>query len=204
MSFRHVDVTILGRIDDVRGLPARRPNPLGLNELSLSEPCELTVHLPSGKMLSLRTRPILIISCPILTDAVTSVRAPPEEKKGSLADKAREIEDLLAQWQVVPGQRMRDQLAEWKKRDDIGSDHFRGVVVTERIRTDLDEQTELTFEVSTLTPGWNLMVEIDAKPEGWAKARREARDRVARSAVTTKSTTIPAVKPETKRRGENL
>jgi hypothetical protein len=172
---RQVEVTILGHIGDAKGLDwPRDASPDRTLSIGVDEPCDLTVHLPSGKILALRTRPVLVVSHASGSDIVTEVLAPPEERKGSLADKAREIDKFLMQWHVVPDRKMRETLDEWKRSDDSGSDDFH-IAASLRIRTELDARTQLSFAVSSLTPGWNLVVEIEAKPEEWENARHQSR-----------------------------
>ena len=84
---------------------------------SLVEPCDVTVHLPSGKFLKVRTRPILFISRLIARnddgDVVTEVVAPPEEgAPGPLSAKARYADKLLREWGAKPTPHMRASLDE--------------------------------------------------------------------------------------------
>jgi hypothetical protein len=112
---RHVDVRILGRVGDIKGINWPTDPRLGFAlSAGLEEPCDLTIRLPSGKIIAVRTRPILFVRRTFEDDTVMSVFAPPEGKKGSLADKGHEVERLLSRLGVVPDARMRAMLDEWE------------------------------------------------------------------------------------------
>jgi hypothetical protein len=110
---RVVEITILGRTSDAKGLhwPENAAN-VGMSA-SVSEPCNLTVHLPSGKVVAFRTDPILFVGC----DAgnVVSVTAPPRGGMCPLTECAAEVERLIVRWGLRPDDRMRSGLDEWKR-----------------------------------------------------------------------------------------
>jgi hypothetical protein len=122
----------------------------------------------------MRTRPILIVSRVMPTDMIGSIFAPPEGEKGSLRDKAEEVERLLAQWKITPDDRMRTGLDEWKQWNDAGT----GVGGRMRVGMELDERTQVAFRVDSGGPrngGWYLVVEFSAKAEEWQRAREAHR-----------------------------
>src|SRR5689334_22135605 len=62
-ALRHVEVTLLGRIADLKGIRWQGDTGNGLAlSAGVEEPCEVSVQLPSGKHLVIRTRPILVVS----------------------------------------------------------------------------------------------------------------------------------------------
>lgn len=115
VKLRRIEVTLLAPVWDAKGINAVRQVGPGIHNISISEPCDLRVRLPGGRVLPLRTRPALVIYCFSGSDVVMAVDAPPEERKGSLADKAREIEAILATWHLVLSSEMKDNLKQWKK-----------------------------------------------------------------------------------------
>jgi hypothetical protein len=169
---RPVEVTLFGKTSDLKGMQWPHDPDNRMRSWSVEEPCDLTVRVPSGKVLRLKTRPILIASRIMPTYVIGSVYAPPEGIRGSLRDKAAEVERLLDQWKIKPDAKMRADLVEWKQANDGG----RGVGGRMRVFTDIDERTQVFFRVSSGGPrlgGWDLVVEIEAKAEEWERVRKE-------------------------------
>jgi hypothetical protein len=190
---------MLGQITSLKGLEPSPPNKFGLHEASLSEACQLTMRLPSGKVLSFRTRPILIVSCPIGSDIITSVFAPPIAASGRLAAKIAEIEGLLSEWHAAPSKHMRDSLDEYKTYEDRGVGVEAGLLpFSDRLgAADLDQQTEVSFRLSRGPDGrWNVVAEIEAKHAEWERIRHELD---ARDASTTKPASQPTKAPKAER-----
>ena len=173
VALREVEVTLLGSTSDLKGMrwvhdPENRHRSQGIEE-----PCNLTVRLPNGKLLKMRTRPILIVSRVMPTNVIGSVDAPPEGERGSLREKADEVERLLTEWQITPDPCMQTALHEWKQNGDPGT----GIGGRMRIGVALDDRTQVAFRVSSGGPGnggWHLVVEIAAKAEEWQRAREAA------------------------------
>jgi hypothetical protein len=167
VEIRQVEVTLLGKTSDLKGMqwPDDPPEQAELRRSTwIEEPCDLTVRLPSGKVLKLRTRPILIVSRIWPTHVIGSIDAPPQGGRASLREKAEEVERLLDQWQIVSNEPLRNELNEWKRQDYAGT----GIGGQLRIGIALDEQTYLSFRVTSGGPdqgGWHLVVEIEAMAE---------------------------------------
>jgi hypothetical protein len=148
LKLRQIEVTLLGKTSDLKGIKWA-PDPEGNDfPTGLEEPCDLTIRLPGGKVLKLRTRPILIVSRIMLTDIIGTIDAPPEGSRGSLREKAAEVERLLAQWKIVPSSRLRADLEEWKQENYSGT----GIGGRLRVGMDLDKQTSISFRVDSGGP----------------------------------------------------
>jgi hypothetical protein len=172
LPLRHIEVTLFGSISRLEGIDWPDDPHNRWRSWSLTEPCDLTVHLPAGRTLRMRTRPILIVSRIMPTDVVGAVDAPPEGKRASLREKAEEAERLLAQWGIEPDERMREGLEEWRKRDYLGA----GSGGLLRVGMYVDEVTYLAFRVQSGGPsrgGWHLVVEIEAKAQEMQRIRRQ-------------------------------
>jgi hypothetical protein len=191
-SVHHVEVTILGRVADVKGIEWLTD---ARHELALSagmkEHCDVTIRLPGGRILRMRTRPILVVERLTRTDIITGIIAPPEGEEASMADKVREVEGLLATWHAVPNEHMRALLDEFKKTRDSGAGIEAGNLATDENvgHADLDAGTEVTFRFSRGPTGrWTIVALIDAKQAEWERVWREAN-------VDIVPTTGPSTKP---------
>ena len=183
LSRRKIDVTLLGRVSDIRGIDWPTDARGKQRSLNVTEPCELTVHLPGGRALKINTRPILVVTRE--GDVVVSISAPPEASPGQLPDKAREMEKLIDAWGATPPERMRESIGLLKKMAPSPTD---GVIYggIERIGfAALDQQSELQFSLYIAKGGIaTLNAHISARNEDWT---RVAREEDARKAATKPS-----------------
>lgn len=191
VTLRQVEVTILGKVSDIKGLQWPDDPQGRWRSRSVDEPCDLTIRLPGGKVLKMRTRPVLIVTRE--EDTVVSVAAPPPGQAGPLAEKARQMEELVATWGAVPNERMQASLNEFKrvKPPMLGDPvPFAGI---ERLGTTFHDGTEITFELVVGPPGqWNLNAHISAQAEKWERIWRDAS---ARKALATEPSGPRSTKP---------
>jgi hypothetical protein len=168
---RQVEVPLLGKVSELKGMQwPDDPRGVWLSR-GVSEPCDLTVHLPDGKALRMRTRPVLLVGRIMFTDVVGEVHAPPEGGRASLRAQALAIERLLAQWEITPDARLKAELDEWKQSNDSGT----GIGAKLRIGMSLKHAIQLSFRATSGGPpegGWFLVVEIEVT----ADERRRIRE----------------------------
>lgn len=172
-ELRRVEVHLLKPVGEIVGMPWPENSQGGPRSHSLSEPCDLTVHLPDGRKLSMRTRPLLIVSRILPSDVVGSIFAAPIGGRGSIREKAAEAEQLLAAWGIESDEAMAAGLQDWKEQNYGGS----GVGGRLRVGMELGDKTWLSFRASSGGPlhgGWNLVVEVGAKAEVIKEARLQA------------------------------
>jgi hypothetical protein len=160
---RQVEVPLLGKVSDLKGMQWPDDRDDRLRSKGVEEPCNLTIHLPSGRTLQIGTRPILIVSRE--RDTIVTVRVPPAEAKAaSLADQARMMEKLLADWHAVPNERMRALIEEFKRVPPPRPGDLVPSAGIERVGSArLDDNSELLFELVVGHGGnWNLVAVISA------------------------------------------
>ena len=191
IELRHVDATILGQIVDVRGVDWPRDARTGAAlSAGREDVCEVRLHLPGGRTLSLKTRPVLTLTRALDANVVMQASLPPAAPPGPLRKKIEEIESLLKEWDAKPNPRMRALL-----------DEFRGYPATTAelgyfIRigaADLDEKSEVLFELSGDSSGkYYIVAVISAKAAEWDRIRNEWHARaIAASRPTEPSPALP-------------
>lgn len=171
-GLRRVEVPLLGRVADLKGV--RWPDELQRRwrSWSVDESCDLIVRLPSGKALTVQTRPILVISRE--GDTIVTVIVPPVEAKAAwLADQAKVMEKLLVDWHAIPSERMRALIDEFKRIPPPKPGDLVPSAGIERVgNARLDDQSELLFEL-IVGPGgkWDLVAVISGRGKGETRKR---------------------------------
>lgn len=180
---REVAVTLLGKSTDVRGIDwPNDPHFHGRGFCAdLAEPCDLVVHLPHGKDISLRTRPILVVYRDVDDDSVFSIDAPPEGKEAPLAEKVRLVEDLMARWHAKPSHRTQESLR-WLKGLPVKPDKAHTFPTSINVGgADLDASTDLMVTFNEGFNGkWNIVVTIGLNA---AEMERRGKERAKRTAA---------------------
>jgi hypothetical protein len=191
----HVEVTMLGKTSDIKGM--QWPDDLDRwLSYSVEEPCDLILHLPTGKTLTMRIPPILIVSQ--MEGSVVTVQVPVGKKEAWLAERAREMEKTLAAWHAVPSKRMQASIEEFKHIGPPGPNDGVPLAGIERVgAASLDEHTDLLFELVMGRGGkWSMVAVISAKQKDREPLFREWQTRMARlAAAATKSTSHPSTQP---------
>jgi hypothetical protein len=173
-ELRRVEVTALGRVDEVKGVDW----PLGPDgELAISawvsEPTEVTINV-DAKQLRLHTRPILILSQ--ANGIVVSIFAPPATAKTSMRNKVIEIDRLLDDWKVVPNKRMRETLDDFKMRDYAGGSASLIVPDLRAALAPIGERCTVSVRFSSGDDGlWHAVLELQATADASRRVREDGK-----------------------------
>jgi hypothetical protein len=155
LPLRRVDIGLMAPIDSLNGITWKEmPNatPKFALSIGIEQPCDVTIHLKSGKSINVQTRPILFISRLGLEDSahdvVTEIQIPPESKPGRVIEKVGEVESFLKDWQAQPDAHMQALLNEFKSEPDHGVGRSGGEFpFMERVgAARIDPHTQVLFE----------------------------------------------------------
>lgn len=181
-----VELTLLGRISDVKGVRwprSSQTHPTMDLSASVENPCYLMVHCCGGKTIKMRTRPMLCLTrlqvADDTQDLIVQLAAPLEGPDGTLEEKVHQAEQLLADWGAVPNDHMRALLAEMKTyHESAKSTRANGMWSLERVgRASIGEHCEVLFEFWRISDKWNIVAVMSAKQADWEPIWHDARRR---------------------------
>jgi len=192
---RRVELTLLGKTSDIKGLKwpvAKSSFDIFFSSVWIEEPCDLTLHLPGGRTLNVRTRPVLIVSQS--EGFVVTVQFPPAESKPAwLSDHADEMAKLLGAWHAIPSKHMLALIDDYKKTGPPGPNDpvfFGGI---ERVGgAKLDDHAGLLFELSSVGGKWSMTAVIGAEGPDRDRIFRMSQARMHRELFQTAE---PATQP---------